>query len=305
MIRWDYLEDIAEAKRREWDGAGPIRFVLIDQPLQAEPCEALADFSRIRAKFEKPLLKRHKHVRGKSGSPSPDNMTDLQRRFFAEVNGARFLALVRRITGIDPLYADPALNGGGLHQIRTGGYLNVHTDFNFDPETGRNRRLNLLLYLNKDWDRAWGGDIELWDAALDRPFFSAAPEMNRMLLFETTETSFHGHPTPLATPPWITRKSLAVYYYSDWPADVSPRKHTGYQLTRAQWAALIGQVGDLVSADRVEEDGAVATLRLRWQTADIRLAYRTLMGLRSARLEREDVWEAPDGTVSLDRPGTG
>ena len=79
------------------------------------------------------------------------------------MNSPRFVRLIERITGIEPIHADPNLNGGGLHQIRSGGYLNVHTDFNFDPETKRNRRLNLLLYLNKDWDRAWNGDIELWD----------------------------------------------------------------------------------------------------------------------------------------------
>ena len=302
MIRWDHLEELLPTLQRDWRKDAPIRYVTFDGLVEPGSCEALADFSGIAAKLAKPLLKRHKHVRGKTGTPSRDAMTAAQRLFFDEVNGARFVALIERITGIAPIHADPHLNGGGLHQIRAGGYLNVHTDFNFDPATSRNRRLNLLLYLNKDWDRAWKGDIELWDARLDRPFFAAAPEANRVLLFETTETSYHGHPVPLAAPPGITRKSLAVYYYADWPAGVAPRKHTGYQLTRAQWAALIGRIGALVSEQAAGEDEAVAALELDYMTADIRTAYRTLMGLRSARMTREDNWEAADGTVSLIRP---
>jgi hypothetical protein len=302
MIRWDHLAAITAAKRAEWHEPNPIRYITIDGMMEPGICEALADFSRIAPKLERPLAKSHKHVRGKTGTPSRDNMTELQRRFFDEVNGERFLRFVEQVTGIAPVYADPNLHGGGLHQIRRGGYLNVHTDFNFDPDTRRNRRLNLLLYLNQEWDPAWRGAIELWTPALDRPFFSALPLANRVLLFETSETSYHGHPVPLATPPEITRKSLAVYYYSDWPADVSLRKETGYQLTRRQWADLIGRIADLVSARDVAEDEAVAALEIDYQTADVRRAYRTLMDLRSAKMVKEEYWELPDGTLSLTRP---
>lgn len=302
MIRWTYLDGIAEQKRAEWARDQPIPFITIDGMMEDGMCEALADFSSIDAKLNNPLAKSHKHVRGKSGTPSRERMTALQRLYFDEVNSERFIRFVERVTGIEPIHADARLNGGGLHQIKTGGYLNVHTDFNFNPETRLNRRLNLLLYLNQDWDPAWNGDIELWDEKLDRPFFSAAPVANRVLLFETSETSYHGHPVPLATPAGITRKSLAVYYYSTWPEGLGYRNDTGYQLTRLQWAKLIGRIGELVAGAATDEDAIVAALELDWMTGDIRRAYRTLMDLRSTKTVREEYWEMPDGSLSLAKP---
>jgi hypothetical protein len=40
------------------------------------------------------------------------------------------------------------------------------------------------------------------------------PIFNRCVIFTTTDTSYHGHPVPLTCPPGVTRKSLALYYYS-------------------------------------------------------------------------------------------
>jgi hypothetical protein len=41
------------------------------------------------------------------------------------------------------------------------------------------------------------------------------PVFNRCAIFNTTSTSYHGHPTPLACPPDRTRKSIASYYYTN------------------------------------------------------------------------------------------
>jgi hypothetical protein len=35
------------------------------------------------------------------------------------------------------------------------------------------------------------------------------------VIFSTTDTSYHGHPTPLACPPGRTRKSASFYYYTN------------------------------------------------------------------------------------------
>jgi hypothetical protein len=42
-----------------------------------------------------------------------------------------------------------------------------------------------------------------------------APAFNRCVIFSTTDFSYHGHPEPLACPVGVTRKSLALYYYSN------------------------------------------------------------------------------------------
>lgn len=136
---------------------------------------------------------------------------------FSELNGPKFLDWLRDITEIEePLIGDPDLFGGGLHQSVRGAFLNVHVDYNIHPETKFHRRLNTLVYMNKDWKEIYEGHLELWDftdgkkALLEK----VAPTFNRCVIFETNEISYHGHPTPLNTPEGINRKSIATYYYS-------------------------------------------------------------------------------------------
>ena len=38
---------------------------------------------------------------------------------------------------------------------------------------------------------------------------------NRAVVFNTTDWSWHGHPEPLRCPPGWTRRSIALYYYSN------------------------------------------------------------------------------------------
>lgn len=131
-----------------------------------------------------------------------------------ELNSDRFVGFLEKLTGIEGLVADPGLEGGGIHRIGTGGFLKVHTDFNFHREGGLFRRLNILFYLNPDWDEAWGGSIELWHQDVSSCGAAYAPVWNRAVLFSTTDESYHGHPDPLASPEGVFRNSIALYYYT-------------------------------------------------------------------------------------------
>jgi hypothetical protein len=135
-------------------------------------------------------------------------------QLLAELNSSTFIDFLEQLTGIEGLVPDPHLEGGGLHQIVAGGHLGVHVDFNRHPRTGLARRLNVLLYLNRDWKDEYGGALELWSAEERRREQSILPLYNRMVVFSTTERSYHGHPQPLRCPPGVTRKSLALYYYT-------------------------------------------------------------------------------------------
>jgi Rps23 Pro-64 3,4-dihydroxylase Tpa1-like proline 4-hydroxylase len=134
--------------------------------------------------------------------------------FFAMTSSSEFLDLMSRITGIDSLLPDPELVGGGCHQTVNGGFLDVHIDFNFHPVTHHHRRLNAILYLNKDWRDEYAGFLELWDMQRKERMANIAPIFNRLVIFETNEISYHGHPVPLALPEEMSRKSVAVYYYT-------------------------------------------------------------------------------------------
>src|SRR5262249_39147078 len=83
-------------------------------------------------------------------------------RMVTYLNSPTFLQFLEEMTGIEGLIPDPYLEGGGLHMIKPGGSLAIHADFNWHKRLKLDRRLNLLLYLNKDWDESFGGALELW-----------------------------------------------------------------------------------------------------------------------------------------------
>jgi Rps23 Pro-64 3,4-dihydroxylase Tpa1-like proline 4-hydroxylase len=131
------------------------------------------------------------------------------------MNSRPMLEFLETLTGITGLISDPYYAGGGLHQIEPGGKLAVHVDFNRHPKLRLDRRLNVLLYLNKDWKEEYGGHFELWNRDMSAAEVKVLPAFNRCAIFSTSEHSYHGHPDPLACPPDRTRKSLATYYYTN------------------------------------------------------------------------------------------
>jgi len=131
------------------------------------------------------------------------------------LNSAPMLEFLEKLTGINGLIPDPHFIGGGLHQIERGGYLGVHADFNKLDRLRLDRRLNLLLYLNHDWKDEYGGHLELWNRSMTECVRKVLPSFNRCVVFSTTDEAFHGHPLPLECPKGLTRKSVAIYYYTN------------------------------------------------------------------------------------------
>lgn len=138
-------------------------------------------------------------------------------KVFSELNSPEFLGWLQEVTEIeDELLGDHDLFGGGLHQSIAGAFLNVHVDYNIHPTTKFHRRLNVLVYMNKEWRDEYEGHLELWDLSGNQKNLIGkyAPTFNRCVIFETNEVSYHGHPKPLNTPADVNRKSLATYYYT-------------------------------------------------------------------------------------------
>lgn len=133
------------------------------------------------------------------------------------LNSGSFLHRVATLTGVNQLISDPYLTGGGLNCILPGGVLDVHADGNWHDAMGVHRRLNAILYLNRNWKSEWGGDFELWDRDLKGCVAKVAPIANRLMIFETHDFTYHGHPHPLACPEGMSRKSAIVYYYTSAP----------------------------------------------------------------------------------------
>jgi Rps23 Pro-64 3,4-dihydroxylase Tpa1-like proline 4-hydroxylase len=147
------------------------------------------------------------------------------RRLNDAIASPEFLADLEHITGIRSILADEQLVGGGMHLTGSGGRLDVHVDFNLIEERQLHRRLNILLYLNPTWDDSWGGQIELWDKDVKRCHRSSVPILNRCLIFETSDISYHGVARVIG-PPDVVRRSFAAYYYTrEAPAHWTGRWH--------------------------------------------------------------------------------
>jgi hypothetical protein len=132
-----------------------------------------------------------------------------------ELNSPEFVSWLSALTGIPGLTADPMLDGGGLHQSVRGGFLNLHTDFSHHHYYKQwRRRVNLILYLNGNWQEEWRGWVELWDSGMHRCVAKYPPRLNHALIFNTDDQSYHGFPEPLQCPEGVSRKSLALYYYT-------------------------------------------------------------------------------------------
>jgi hypothetical protein len=131
-----------------------------------------------------------------------------------DLNSTSFVALMEELSGIPELMADDSFRGGGLHCVRRGGKLDIHADFNIHPTTGLHRRLNAILFLNREWKPEYGGALELWNEDMSSCVQRILPEFNRLVVFRVDDTAFHGHPEPLQAPEGVLRKSMAWYYYS-------------------------------------------------------------------------------------------
>lgn len=217
MTTTAFCADIA-SRSDAYGAADPFPHIVIEEFLPRDVYE------RLSAAFPAPsadIWYKYKGSRQnkKLQSQYHDRLCDGYRTLIDNLNSPAFLRQLEALTGIDALIADPELTGGGLHQTLPGGHLAVHVDYNRHRTTGQRRRLNAILYFNDTWEDAWGGHLEFWDRDMGKCVQRIAPIGNRLVVFSTTDSSWHGHPEPLACPPGITRRSVALYYYTDAVAD--------------------------------------------------------------------------------------
>ena len=152
----------------------------------------------------------------KHGLNKLDLMPSYIRKVIQTLNQPDTVDFISRLTGIPNLKADDSLEGGGLHQTCRGGFLNVHADFTVHPHKRHwRRRVNLLLYLNENWEESYNGHLELWSRDMARCEKKIAPLFNRCVIFNTDEDSYHGVPETILCPEDMTRKSIALYYFTE------------------------------------------------------------------------------------------
>jgi Rps23 Pro-64 3,4-dihydroxylase Tpa1-like proline 4-hydroxylase len=198
----------------------PFPHVVIDDFLNTQSCEKLLyDLDHV---DNKDTWNKHNHdriqIKWRSNWQCDEDVPDHTRAMIQFFNGGTFLRWLSQLTDMAGLIPDPYLTGGGFNQINRGGVLAIHADGNWHDLMKIHRRLNVIIYLNHDWQDHWGGHLELWDRDHHQQpgqcRVKIRPDFNRCVIFATDDYSYHGHPTPLTCPEDRGRKSLILYYYT-------------------------------------------------------------------------------------------
>jgi len=143
-----------------------------------------------------------------------DTLHESINNYFYYLSSITMVDIFRKLTGITDLTFDEYLHGAGLHCHPKYGRLNVHLDYEKHPITNKERRLNIILFMTKDWDPLWNGQNELWDKDATNCMVKTDVVFNRAIIFKTNDISWHGISSPIICPEQYFRKSLAYYYVS-------------------------------------------------------------------------------------------
>ncbi|WP_212005530.1 2OG-Fe(II) oxygenase [Chitinophaga sp. HK235] len=200
---------------QSYQGANPYPHIVLENFLDPEVLDECVDEFNKLNESDGWINYTHYNER-KKGLNKLDMLPATIRKTIHELNSPEFLQFLSELTGIKNLIKDDFLEGGGIHQSRRGGFLNIHADFTVHPHHRHwQRRVNVLVYLNKDWEEEWGGKLELWDRDMKACKRKVLPVFNRCVIFNTDADSYHGHPEPMTCPEDAFRRSIALYYYTE------------------------------------------------------------------------------------------
>lgn len=215
----EHLEDYTA----EFSTSKPFKHIVIDNFLPADIAEQILDhFPSLEA-----MDKRYFFVNENKKEQS--DFTELNPVFLdvqGYLNSTEMINYISELTQIEHLKSDEHLLGSGCHQGGNGSYLDIHIDFNRHPITNLHRRLNLIIFFNKNWKNSMGGTLELWNEDVSNCFKKISPDFNRAVIFETNEISYHGY-NKVVCSETESRKSMAMYYYTkSRSAEETVKNHT-------------------------------------------------------------------------------
>ena len=242
----DALRAALPATRTQYAEAAPFPHVVIDDVLQPAAFKAaMTEFPGI----DDPFWKGYLHVNeAKYSNTEADTWSPALQEAAKALTSPEFVAYLEELSGISGLLPDWSMDGGGLHQTKRGGHLNIHTDFSTHHQHPNwARRVNVLLYLNEEWRDEWGGKLELWDKDMTACQDRVTPQGNRMLVFTTSDLSFHGHPDGLTCPEDVARRSIALYYFTE--EERTERRSTHYRARPEDGLKRIAIAADRTALD--------------------------------------------------------
>jgi 2OG-Fe(II) oxygenase superfamily len=207
------LEKLAKQYADSYKNGNPFPHVVIDNFMDPAPLkQVLADFPSPDVKIWKEY---ENYFEGKLEAQGEEKISEFTSQLLYQFNSAPFLYFLETLTGIKGLMPDPYFLGGGLHQLKRGGKLGIHADFNQHGKLPNlARRVNAIIYLNENWEEEYNGYLELWDTDMTKCVQKIAPIFNRLVVFDVTDFNYHGVPDILNCPEGMTRKSIGLFYFT-------------------------------------------------------------------------------------------
>ncbi|MEM5364717.1 2OG-Fe(II) oxygenase [Paraburkholderia azotifigens] len=276
----------ADRYQSEFQNGKPFKHLCIDNFFESAKAEALlAEFPSFKAKN---AMNEFGEVGGKAVVTTLKEISPFYAAVYDYILSETFLHEMSELTGIPDLLPDPRMYGGGTHENVHGQQMDPHVDFNFDQDHGYHRRINLILYLNKDWQESWGGAIELHSNPRDPKSNQIAAFnciFNRAVIFETNEYSWHGFKA-VDLPEELrdrSRKSLSVYLYTrERPQEEIAPSHGTFYVPRP--LSFEATSSALLSNEQIAEISGAIHHRDRWiehyQNLELQLSRQVADGAR-------------------------
>jgi hypothetical protein len=208
------LETVAAEKRDTYVSAKPFPHLVLDNLFPDELLDAvIADLPQGDhnwTRYDNPNERKRVFSDVNAFGPAAET-------FAHALNSLAVINFLERLTGVDDLIPDPYLHAAGYMKVEPGGFLNLHKDFTMHKHLPLERRINVLVYLNRDWKSEWGGQLELHsNDDLNDPYHievQVEPIFNRTVIFSTPH-ALHGHRRPVACPPNRARLLFSCFYFT-------------------------------------------------------------------------------------------
>lgn len=217
----DWINQI-DFLRNSFLNAQPFEHLIIDNFLEESYAEKISNLfpnlDDLWHKYENPIEVKYTY--------DDINFLDIElKNYFYYLSTEEVINLIKSISNINNLEYDNYLHGAGLHLHPRYGRLNLHLDYEKHIYSGKERRLNIILFMNKEWDKNWNGANELWNTDVTKCIVKTEVKFNRAILFKTNDISWHGVPDIIKCPNNIFRKTIAFYFVSELNSEKSEEQY--------------------------------------------------------------------------------
>ncbi len=200
-------ENKIEELNHSFNHSSPFRYLIVDEFLNSEIAKQI-EFSF--PSIDSMSVKYKGLNENKAEDSSFDKFAPIIQELNQFIHSPIITEWIGKITGLKNISTINDRLGAGLHQGGNKSFLDIHIDYNIHPIHKKQRKLNLLIFFNKEWEEGWGGQLELWNKT--NCFKKILPSFNRMVLFECNEISYHGY-SQINCLESITRKSYYHYFF--------------------------------------------------------------------------------------------